>query len=148
MKTFFSIISKLFLAFIFTLLVLSISQAVQGQTFYNPSTSILCEEQITIEDNMYDVYTTNSGSEFVLVTSPNTGNEYPVWIGTLTDMEYEGLPVRQSKSGKYFTLKISTNTGNPYCSWIKEELQSKPEVLSQTHLIYEDSQIDRAEINW
>ena len=75
---------------------------------------------IQIDGKSFDIYTTKSGSRFLKLTSPKTGNVYAVWLGEQTGDLHDGQPVMITKSGKPFILKVSASTGNPYPVWLEK----------------------------
>ena len=108
MKTFITVV----------LLLLSLTVSAQFDVTSGKDT----EQTITIESKQHKILETNGGSPYIVCNSPRTKNDYAVWIGSETDKQYEGKPVRKSKSGKYFILVVSTKSNNPYPKYIKEEI--------------------------
>lgn len=100
------------------LLLLSITVSAQFDVKSGKET----EKTIRIDTKDHNILMTSNSSEYIVCNSPRTKNDYAVWIGSETDKEYEGKPVRKSKSGKYFILVVSTKSNNPYPKYIKEEI--------------------------
>ena len=97
-----------------------------NRNIFGMNTAKLTGDTVIVEGKSFDVWeTANSGSKFLKVTSPRTGNDYPVWIGTTTETSFEGYPVRITKTGKKFILKINKESGNPACIYFNNELSNK-----------------------
>jgi len=112
---------------IFTLMLAIASVALSAQTFtaktssgggFNVESGDATGETVTIDDTVFDLFTTESGSRYVKLTSPRTGNDYPLWIGTPTEYTFEGRTVYQSRKGSYCVYLVSENSGNPYAKWL------------------------------
>ena len=73
-----------------------------------------------IDGEIFDVYKTKSGSEYVQCISFNSGKSYPVWLGKSTQYIYNKRPVRQSKKGIYFILRLNKK-GNPYPIYLNKQ---------------------------
>lgn len=84
-------------------------------------------ETITVESKTFEVLITSSGSKYLECHSTKTGNDYPVWIGDITEFDFtykeKVFPIRQSKSGKYFILVIG-KSGQPYAKYLEENKES------------------------
>lgn len=104
----------------FTLLVLLISFNMSAQ--FDVASGEDTKTLITINEISYPILVTANNSEYIICTSPRTGNDYAVWIGKETDLVHDGQPVRVSKSGKNFIFVISKNSKNPYCKYIELEV--------------------------
>ena len=112
---------------IFTLVLAIASVALSAQTFtaktssgggFNVDSGESLGETVTIDGEVFDLYATESGSKYVKLTSPRTGNDYPLWIGTPTEYKFEGRTVYQSRKGSYCVYIVSKNSGNPYAKWL------------------------------
>lgn len=103
-----------------TAVLLLLSLTVSAQ--FDVTTGKDINKTITIESKQHKILETNGGSPYIICNSPQTKNDYPVWIGSETDKTYQDKPVRKSKSGKYFILIVSTKSNNPYAKYIKEEI--------------------------
>lgn len=87
----------------------------------NVSQSVDTGETIYIEGTNFKVHALESGTKFIKCNSPRTGNDYPVWVFTPTEYEYDGHKVYQTKKGTYCIYRISVNSGNPYPQWLDNE---------------------------
>jgi len=107
------------------LLVMAIAISSQAQTFTTASSGgfdiesgVHTNESITIDEQVFEIFNTKSGSQYIKCMSPRTGNGYAVWIGEATEFRFEGRTVYQSRKGSYCVYKISANSGNPYPVWL------------------------------
>jgi len=103
---------------IITTLLLLLTLTMSAQ--FDPNSGTDTGDTIKIENNEHKILETAKGSPYIVCNSPRTKNDYAVWIGTKTDKEWEGKPVRKSRSGKYFVLIVSPKSNNPYPKYIKE----------------------------
>lgn len=124
-KEFFIITLKYML--LIGMFTMAIAKASSAQTFtkktssgggFDTSVGMSTGESILIDNESFDIFETSSGSKYIKCTSPRTGKEYAVWVGTITTYEFEGRKVYQSKSGSFCVYKLSSNSGNPYPVWL------------------------------
>lgn len=124
-KEFFIITLKYML--LMCMFTMAIAKASSAQTFtkktssgggFDTSVGMSTGESILIDNESFDIFETSSGSKYIKCTSPRTGKEYAVWVGTITTYEFEGRKVYQSKSGSFCVYKLSSNSGNPYPVWL------------------------------
>lgn len=124
-KEFFIITLKYML--LMCMFTMAIAKASSAQTFtkktssgggFDTSVGMSTGETILIDNESFDIFETSSGSKYIKCTSPRTGKEYAVWVGTITTYEFEGRKVYQSKSGSFCVYKLSSNSGNPYPVWL------------------------------
>lgn len=124
-KEFFIITAKY--VFITAMFIIAIAKASTAQTFskktssgggFDTSVGMSTGESIKIDGETFNIFETESGSKYIKCTSPRTGSEYAVWVGTITTYEFEGRKVYQSRSGSFCVYKVSSNSGNPYPVWL------------------------------
>ena len=124
-KEFFIITLKYML--LIGMFTMAIAKASTAQTFtkktssgggFDTSVGMSTGESIKIDGETFNIFETESGSKYIKCTSPRTGNEYAVWVGTITTYEFEGRKVYQSRSGSFCVYKVSSNSGNPYPVWL------------------------------
>tara|TARA_R110000851_G_scaffold236149_1_gene388759 strand:- start:91 stop:471 length:381 start_codon:yes stop_codon:yes gene_type:complete len=79
---------------------------------------------ISISDKDYSIYYTTSGSEYIKCLSARTGNEYAVWLGSSTELDFNynniNYPVRITTTGKFFILAPS-KSGQPYPKYLDKQ---------------------------
>ncbi len=106
-------------------LLIAFSTVTSAQTFTTKASFGLSEtdkqtgQAINVQGKSFEIWQTASGTQFVKAICKN-GNVYPVWIGTETEHEFEGEPVRVSKGGTHFILALSPKTGYPYAVYLEK----------------------------
>lgn len=102
-----------------TLLFLFVTISISAQ--FDVESGAITKDSITIGKIKYNIRTAPKGSPYIILKSPRTGNNYPLWIGEETDTIYEGYKLRKTRSGKFFIFRIVNKGRNPYCLYIKEK---------------------------
>lgn len=85
---------------------------------FDASTGDATTESVTIDGKTFSLMETESGSRYIKCTSPKSGKDYAVWVGTPTEFKHEGRVVYKSSKGSYCIFKISDKSGNPYAVWL------------------------------
>jgi hypothetical protein len=112
---------------IVSLMLVMLSLAANAQTFtpkggggggFDASSGKATTESVTIDSKVFNLMETESGSRYIKCTSPKSGKDYAVWVGTPTEYKHEGRVVYKSSKGSYCIFKISDKSGNPYAVWL------------------------------
>ena len=99
----------------------SASKAKRG---FDITTAQSTGKTMTILGVDYEVGKSKNGSLFISLPKKDNSGNYPFWIGTETDHNFDGQTVRQTKSGKYFIFKKSSR-GLPYYDYLTTNKESK-----------------------